>query len=124
MPVQATLTLNTKAYNPRGTSGGVSTWALVGDASFGGAVSKVTESVRDFTNFVRSRFVISVPKAATEASACACPGGILGIGKVEVTADVPPSFTQAEKQDLCDRAQALIANAIFDSALVSSEGSW
>lgn len=126
MPVQGSLTLNTKVYTSRGTQDGISSWMLVGDTTFGGAASKVTESVRDVSpsGVTRSKFFVYVPKAATVDSACACTGSILGTGKAEITVDVPVAFTAAEKQDFCDRIQALVANAIFDAAVATGEGSW
>lgn len=126
MPIQGNITLNTKVYTPRGTESGISSWALSGDATFGGAQSRLTESVRDVisSSLTRSKFMLYVPKAAEADSSCACQGAILGTGKAEVTVDVPVAFTAAERQDFCDRIQALVADAIFDKAVAEGEGSW
>ena len=82
MPSQSTLTLNTKAYAPRGKSGDIATWALAGDTTFGGATSTVTESVRGPSKdgVTRIRFKLDVPKAASENSSCACIGQNIGTG--------------------------------------------
>ncbi len=126
MPAQSSITLNTKVYAPRGTQNGVSTWALAGDTSFGGAVSTVTESVRgplsDGTN--RSRWIVTVPKAASVDSACACTGSLLGTAKADINLSVPTSFTAAERQDFVDRVQALVALSVFDVSVSTPEGSW
>lgn len=126
MPAQAAITLNTKVYAPRGTQNGISTWALAGDATFGGAQSDVTESVRGpLTNGnYRTRWVVSVPKIATADSTCACIGSILGKGKADFTIDIPVAFTAAERQDFVDRIQALIALSVFDVSVATPEGSW
>jgi len=126
MPVQSNLTLNTKVYAPRGKTNDIASWALVGDTTFGGATSTVTESVRgpskDGIN--RVRFHLDVPKAADEDSACACVGQVLGRATADVNVVVPSSFTTAERQDLADRIQSLVAASIFDSAVGDLEGSW
>lgn len=127
MPAQGSITLNTKVYTPRGTSNGVSTWALAGDTSFGGAISTVTESVRSplpSTGGNRTRWVVSVPKVATDDSPCACTGSNLGNAKADIVVDVPPSFSLAERQDFVDRIQALVALSVFDVSVSTPEGSW
>lgn len=126
MPVQSTLTLNTKVYASRGTQNGISTWANQGDATFGGALTNVTESVRGPLQDGRSRirFVLTIPKAATEDSQCGCAGSILGAAKGDIVIDVPGNFTAAERQDLRLRIQGLVANAVFTAAVDNLEGSW
>ena len=126
MPAQAAITLNTKVYNPRGTQQGISTWALVNDSTFGGAQSTVTESVRgpNANGNYKTVWVVTVPKAATVDSPCACTGSTLGTGKARIEMDIPVAFTAAERQDFVDRIQALAALAVFDSSVSGPEGSW
>lgn len=126
MPAQASITLNTKVYTPRGTQNGISTWSLAGDTTFGGAQSDVTESVRGplANGLYRTRWVLALPKVATADTACSCVGAILGKGKADVTIDIPTSFTAAERQDFVDRLQALIALSVFDVSVSTPEGSW
>jgi hypothetical protein len=126
MPAQASITLNTKVYTPRGTQNGISTWALAGDTTFGGAQSDVTESVRGpLTNGTyRTRWVVSLPKVASDDTTCACVGQSLGKGKADIVIDIPTSFTAAERQDFVDRLQALIALSVFDVSVSTPEGSW
>ncbi|DAD51252.1 coat protein [ssRNA phage SRR7976357_9] len=124
MPTQSAITLNTKVYNPRGKQGNIATWALVGDATFGGATSTLSSSVvvsKDFNTRVQLK--LTVPKAAASDTACGCAGTITSRGYGDVVVQVPANFTVAEKQDLCDRLQAAVANAIFDAACLG-EGSW
>lgn len=126
MPVSANITLNSKVYTPRGTQGGITSWALAGDASFGGAQSDVTESVRGplTSGNWRTRWVVSVPKLATVDTACSCIGSVLGKGKADIVIDIPTSFTLAERQDFVDRIQALVALSVFDVSVSTPEGSW
>ncbi len=127
MAVQGNLTLNTKVYTPRGKQGDVASWALVGDATFGGATSTVTESVRLPTKTVsenRIQFRLEAPKAAAADSACACTGEVLGTGLCVIDVKVPPNFTPAERGDFCLRIQALVATAVFSSAVSNLEPSW
>lgn len=126
MPAQSSITLNTKVHTPRGTQQGISSWVLASDTTFGGATATLTESVRGplSDGSFRSRFLYTVPKAADEASACACVGDILGEGKANITIDVPSQYTAAERLDFCLRVQALVANAIFTAAVEDKEGSW
>lgn len=126
MPSQSSMTLNTKVYTPRGTQQGISTWALAGDTTFGGAVSTVTESVRGplANGNTRVRWVISIPKYATSDTACSCTGATLGTGKADIVIDVPSNFSSTERQDFVDRLQALIALSVFDVSVSGPEGSW
>lgn len=126
MPAQASITLNTKVYTPRGTSNGISSWALAGDTTFGGGVSVVTESVRGplANGGNRTRWVVTAPKLAAADSACACTGSILGTAKADIVIDVPSALTAAERQDFVDRLQALVALSVFDLSVSTPEGSW
>jgi len=126
MPAQAAITLNSKSYTPRGTQNGISSWALAGDSTFGGAQSDVTESVRGpLTNGnYRSRWVLAVPKFAATDTTCACIGQVIGKGKADMVIDIPTSFTAAERQDFVDRLQALVALSVFDVSVSTPEGSW
>jgi hypothetical protein len=126
MPAQGSITLNTKVYTPRGTQNGVSTWALAGDATFGGAQSSATESVRGplSNGSYRTRWVISIPKAASADTACGCVGAITSTGKADMVIDIPTNYTAAERQDFVDRIQALVALSVFDVSVSTPEGSW
>ncbi len=126
MPVQSSMTLNTKVYAPRGTQNGVTTWALAGDATFGGAQSTVTESVRGplSDGTYRTRWTMTIPKAASADTACGCIGSILGEAKANVVFTFPTSFTAAERQDFVDRFQGMVATTPFDVSIATPEGSW
>ena len=127
MASQASVTLNTKVYNPRGTQGGISTWQNVGDASFGGATTTLTESVRGpgTDGNTRVRFLLTIPKLAAADSSCACIGQPLGKpARAEIIVDVPSTFTVAERDDLRLRFQGLAAHAIATAAIKDLEPAW
>lgn len=127
MAAQTALVLNTKSYAPRGkNSGNVAAWALVGDATFGGATSIVSEKVGepDKGGNTRISFRLTVPKAATVDSACACTGSVLGTGYVDISVTIPSNYTAAERDDLRLRTQGLVASAVFTSAVRDMEGAW
>lgn len=127
MAAQSAVVLNTKSYAPRGKdSGNIATWALVGDTTFGGATSILSERVTgpDKDSRYKVSFKLVVPKAASEASACACPGQELDRAFVDVVVTVPAGFSAAERDDLRLRSQGLVAHAIFTAAVANLEGAW
>jgi hypothetical protein len=126
MPISAAITLNTKVYTPRGTSNGVASWVLAGDATFGGAASTLTESVKGpySDGTYRTRWVLVCPKAATSDSACGCAGTITSTNKVDINATYSTNLTAAERQDFVDRIQSLAALSVFDVSIATPEGSW
>lgn len=126
MPVAANITLNTKVYTPAGTDGGITTWRFPGDATFGGGLSFVTESVRGPSKdgIWRTRWTLSASKLATVDSSCGCVGQEVGQGAADIQIRVPTIFSLAERQDFVDRLQALVALAVFDQSVSVPEGSW
>lgn len=126
MPSAANLTLNSKVYTPRGTDQGTTKWTLSGDASFGGGISTVAESVRGPSKdgIWRIRWTVSVPKLATVDSSCACVGQEIAQGYADIQVRVPTSFSAVERQDFVDRLQALVALSVFDVSVSGPEGSW
>lgn len=127
MAAQSNLTLNTKVYAPRGKNAGdIATWALVGDSTFGGATSLVTERVAGPSKegVTRVTFKITLPKAASADTSCACVGGEIGKGIATVEVVIPSQFTSAERSDFALRIQGLVANAVFTAAVANLESSW
>lgn len=126
MAVQSTLTLNTKAYTPRGVSDSMAKWVLTGDATFGGATSTLSQSVRGPSKdgIYRVQGSLLIPKAATADSACGCIGQITASAVADIIVRIPTGFTTAERQDFVDRLQGYIANAVFDTAVANLEPAW
>ena len=128
MAAMGVVTLNTKAYSPRNKQGDVAVWALVGDATFGGATSFLTESVRTTTTgtwpgATKFQFKLDVPKAATASDTCACIGSTIGDFTLDIQGRVSTGLTAAEVTDVVNRAKDLVANAIFLAA-AKGETSW
>jgi len=127
MPVQSNLTLNSKVYAPRGkTAGDIANWALVGDTTFGGATSIATEKVvgPSKEGVYRVTFKLTLPKAATADSSCACIGQEIAKGLTNIEVVIPSAFTAAERADFAARIQSLVASSVFTAAVSSLEGSW
>lgn len=126
MPAQAAITLNTKVYQPRGTQNGVSKWVLLNDASFGGAPSTLTESVKgpDKNGVYRTRWVLLVPKWAAEDSSCSCIGSELGYARYDETIESTTALTAAERTDMGARLTSLWATAPHQVSITGPEGSW
>lgn len=125
MPLQTAITLNTVSYGPRGTQNGLSTWSAAVSGS-NTARATLTESVRgplDDSRY-RVRFVLSVPSVREEDSACGCAGSISGVGKADITVDIPGAYTDAERQALRLQIADLVSNAVFAAAIDDVEGSW
>lgn len=127
MAAQSNLTLNTKVYTPRGkNSGDIASWALVGDTTFGGATSIVSERVAgpSADGIYRVTFKVTLPKASTTDTACACAGSEIAKGIANVELVIPSQFTAAERADFTLRVQGLVANAIFTAAATNLEPAW
>lgn len=126
MAAQGNVTLNTKVYSPRGNTGGIATWKLVGDTSFGGATSTLTESIGDPSKegVQRARVRLLVPKAAAEDSSCACTGTVLSTGTFDGTFIIPANFTLADRTDFYLRVKGAIDDAITASLVENLEPAW
>lgn len=126
MAVQGVLTLNTKAYNPRGKTGDIAKWQLTNDSTFGGGVSTVTTTIRGPSRdgMYRGRIKLEVPKNAETDSACGCAGTQVSAGIYDLQFAIPANFSATERDDACKRLQALFANAVTTALLKDLEGSW
>nr|URG16424.1 MAG: coat protein [Leviviridae sp.] len=126
MAAQTALTLNTKVYAPRGKSGDIASWKLVGDTTFGGATSTASQSLREDAKAgtTRVQYKLVLPKAASEDTSCACIGQSLGTGNCDIIVTIPASFTATERDDFAKRIQSLVASGVFLSSIGSLEPVW
>lgn len=127
MAAQSNLTLNTKVYAPRGRNAGdIASWMLVGDSTFGGATSVATERVTGPSKdgVYRATFKLTVPKAASTDTSCACTGEEIAKGIASIEVVIPSQFTAAERADFCLRIQGLVAAAVFTAAASNLEAAW
>lgn len=126
MAAQTALTLNTKAYNPRGKENSIAKWALVGDTTFGGATSQLTVSVGDPSKegVSRVRVRLTAPKAASADSACACTGEVISTGLMDATFLVPSNYLGSERTDFRTRIKDFFSSAVFTAAIDNLEAPW
>lgn len=114
-----TITLNTKAYNWAGfNTQQQSVWKYAGSGipvDFSYLTNRTVSSTGGKQSTVR--WNLSVPHVATEATSCACPGGLLGTDYVRIEVQVRPGSTTSERADLLARIQGLVAHADFASSL-------
>lgn len=125
MATQATVTLATREYLPRGTSNGVSTWLYKGDATFGGN-SELTGSVSGPSKAGMDRvlYKLVINRVSTTESACACPGELQDFGIFKIEGVIPDSWTKAMRDEAYARLAALAANSIVEKAVEDNEGTW
>jgi hypothetical protein len=127
MAQQTALTLDGAAYNPRGVSGGIATWGVMPDTDFGGGLALLTERVQGphpKTGQTRVLFSFQVPKLLGADSACGCAGDVASTAYANVEVVIPGNFTAAERVNLRQRIQALVAATPFNLAIDSLEPSW
>lgn len=113
------ITLNTKAYAFAGfNSNSQSVYKYTGGglpSSFSYLTSRVTTGTGGKESV--GRWNLSIPHVATEASACACPGGVLGTDYLRIEASVSAVTTAAERTDLWTRIRDLVASAEFKASI-------
>lgn len=59
------------------------------------------------------RWNLSVPHAADSASACACPGDVLGTDYVSINISLSPGTTATQRADILKRIQDLVLTSQF-----------
>lgn len=125
MAAQTALTLATRVYNPFGTQNGVSTWRYPNDVVFNG-ISTVTQSVRGPSKegVLRIQHKLDAPRVKGEDSPCGCTGELIDGAVVRVEAIIPAAWTKAQRQEVLDRLQSLVASTEFTAAYDDLEGAW
>ena len=116
------ITLNAKAYSFAGFNArSMSVYKYTGGgfpSSFSYLTSKVDgEKKVNGNRQTRVDWRLSVPRVATEASSCACPGTVLGTDYLSVSADVSSITTGAERTDLWTRLRDLVASPEFKASI-------
>ena len=119
--MSATITLNGKAYswsgfNPRQ----MSTWKYTGSGTpvdFSYLTNRVSAATKGQQSTVH--WNLAVPRVATEATSCTCPGGLLGTDYVRIEVQAYPGSTTADRTDLAARIASLVGHADFVASIVS-----
>lgn len=115
----ATYTLNTKVYSSTGfNQQGQSVYKNTA-SSLPSGFSYLTTSVKTGTGDRASvvRYNLSVPHVATEASACACPGGVIGTDYVRIETQLSSQTSATDRADLYLRLKDLVLSAEFEAAI-------
>lgn len=117
--MSTTITLNAKAYIWSGFNPNqFGTWRYTGDgvsAGFSYLTSKVESTKKGST----VRWNLAVPKVATEATSCTCPGGLLGTNYVRINADFWAGATTADRDDVLKQIRSLVLTNEFGNALLN-----
>lgn len=113
------ITLNAKVYNGAGfNANGQSVFKYTGTDTASG-FSYLTAKVNTGTGSTAStaRWNLSVPHVAVEASACACPGGIIGTDYVRTEVSISSATSAVDRLDLYERILDLVESAEFKASI-------
>lgn len=119
MAAQASVTLNTVAYEPTGIQKGVLGWVNRADGVPGkfSPLTEVLSSPSKGGKVYNATFKLVVPVVAASDSECACAGDVLRYGTFIGTFLLPDTSTAAERTDLRLRAKDLISNSLVTDAV-------
>lgn len=113
------ISLNAKSYSFAGfnaTSQSVFKYTGGGlPSSFSYLTTKVTTPTGGKDSV--ARWNLSIPHVASEASACACPGGVLGTDYIQIQASISAVTTAAERTDIWTRIRDLVASPEFKASI-------
>lgn len=117
----STITLNTKAYEGVGFNAQGQTVFKNTTSSYPSGFSYLTNSVKTGTGTASSviRWNLSVPRVSTEASACACPGTVVGTEYTRIEVSFPSTCTAAERADEYLRILDLVKTLQFKATIES-----
>lgn len=113
------ITLNTKAYAFAGFNANQQSVYKHTGGGLPSSFSYLTTKVNTGTGKADStaRWNLSVPHVAVDASACACPGGVLGTDYIRIETSVSPVTTAGERTDLWTRIRDLVASPEFMASI-------
>jgi hypothetical protein len=119
MSAQANLSLNSVTFVPTGVSGRVAGWIYRSDGVPSGfqEVSISLPNPSGTAKVYRLTAKLSVPTVQAEDTDCACAGDVLRTGNVTIEALLPLTSTTAERTDLLEKLQDLVADTQFVSAI-------
>lgn len=116
-----TITLNSKAYAWGGfSSQNFASWRFSGGGTVG-EFSYLTNKVEAGSSKRASsiRWNLAIPYVATEATACACPGAVLGTDFVKLLVEPSVTSTTASRTDLLARIRSLVLTDEFENSVVN-----
>lgn len=120
MPGFTDITLNSKVYGPDNISSGIASYV---DRTSGipSSFGRLTASVKSPTgnaSTYRVRWDLKIPVVATESSTCACVGDLLRQSVASLEFVLARTSTTAERQELLDQLDDLVANADFRATIL------
>lgn len=117
------LTLNTKTYTGAGLLNGLVSW-IERSLGIASGFSTVRSSLRtdpEKAGKVRIKWDMDMPVIATESSACSCAGDVLRSGDFAISIRLDKGLTTAERTDLAERLEDLVASAPFKASIINLE---
>lgn len=115
-----TITLNGKAYSWAGWNNqSAGSWRYTASGTptdFSYLTSKV-----DMGSGGKSassvKWNLAIPHVAEEATACSCPGGLLGTDRIRIHAEFYPGSTTTERTDILARIRSLVLTDDFANSI-------
>lgn len=124
MAAQATLTLDTKVYNPRGVNAGIAKWVFTPDTEFGSSNAVATLSLSDGKTVNRIKAKLELPNLATDDTACGCAGTTTYSGLIAIDVVLPYQMTSAQRLAAYNRLVSLVSSTDFSKAVKDLEPVW
>ncbi len=113
------IVLNSKTYNPDGFDAqGVSNYSER-SAGVPAGFSGLSFGQNRTELYVKGTVRLTIPVVATTDSDCSCAGTALRTSRVRLEIEEPVTGTLAERQDLLDRIQDLVATAQFEAFVLN-----
>jgi hypothetical protein len=123
MPGFNNVTLNTKVYGPENINSGIASYVYRGTGIPTG-FARLTASVKAPTGNAatyRVRWDLKLPVVASESSSCSCVGDLLRQSVASLDFVLARTSTTAERQELLDQLDDLVANADFRASILNLE---
>lgn len=123
MPSFNNITLNAKVYGPENISSGIASYVNRGTgipSGFARLTSSVKNPVGNAATY-RVRWDLKIPVVAGESSSCACIGDLLRQTIMSIDMVAARTSTTAERQELLDQLDDLVANADFRNSFLNLE---
>lgn len=126
MTTQVAITLNGHVYNPAGVTSNVARWfdrtggIANGFSKLDSSVNRTNGSARNY----RINWNLAIPVLATESGECVCAGDTLRSSFLALTATLSPTSTTAERQEVLDQLDDLVADTAFRNSILNLEPVW
>lgn len=118
------ITLNGKVYGVSGWVGKIMTWLdRTGGVPTGFSALSMSVDVPaagpKTDGLYRVKWKLKRPTIATDDSVCACDGSVLRTTFLDIVATLPAGGTAAERQEILDELDDLVADAYFRASILN-----